>query len=190
MGRNHSLFIGNTGSNKCFVDALETIDRSRAEPRGAAYEAITASISVTEAVVYAAFHQFFATQKYTHLLNLKRAFDDQTIQDAKDKLVVVHTIAIAADAEIRTLEAAAAAPELPFDFSVPAAQIPALRAAAKVNAANAMVAAKRARTDAFYAEIDGKNDIRKLENYRAYIIHDNDRARDDIRTRKGCNDRH
>jgi hypothetical protein len=124
-----------------------------------------------------------------HLLNLKRGFDDQTIQDAKDKIVAVQSVAIATNAEIRTLEAAAAAPELPFDFSVPLADIPGLRDAALVNAKNAMHAAKRARTHAVYAESDGKTDVRMHDNYRAYITHDNERTRDDIRTRKGCNER-
>ena len=187
--RNHALHVANTPVNNYYVDALDIIDRSRAESPGDAYDGSVSSNSAAEAIVYAAFHQHFATQKYTALLNLRRGYDDETIRDARDKLVVAHTALISANNQINTLESAAAGPEVPFGFSVPDAQIPALRAAAKVNAENDMVAAKRARTQALYAQQDDKNDIRLTENYRTVIAHDIERTRDDIRSRKGLRDK-
>ena len=109
------------------------------------------------------------------------------MQDAKEKHIIVKDVAAASNDEIRILEAAAAAPEVPFGFSVPLADEPALRAAAIVNAKNAMSEAKRARTDAIYAGEDAKTDIRLVENYRAFITHDIERTRDDMKSRKGLN---
>ena len=160
--RAHTLVV--THSNKCYVDALETIDRSRAEPPGDAYDALNSSYYADDAIVYAAFHQHFATNKYPQLLHLKRGFDDKIVQDAKEKLVEVHTAITASNTEIRILKAAAAAPEVDFDFSVPKSQYPELRAAAKVNAEKAMTVAKRARTHAIHAVEDYKTDIRLTEN--------------------------
>ena len=81
------------------------------------------------------------------------------------------------------LVCAANAPEVPFDFSIPSAEIPALRAAAKVAHAAAIVETERVIADAVQAEFDAAATIRLNENYCSYITHDSDRAREELRQR-------
>jgi hypothetical protein len=134
-------------------------------------------------IIYVAFHQFFVTQKYPFILTLKRDDVNRIISDARTDRVTALTAITDAKKELAVLRAAANAPEVPFDFSIPSTEIPALRAAAKVAHAAAIVETERAIADAVQAELDAAATIRLNENYCSYITHDFDRAREELRQR-------
>ena len=188
--RHHSAAVSAT-QNKQFVDALDFIARCRGQPAGEVYKTRpppndTDARGVDPfdtAIIYVAFHQFFVTQKYPLILSLKRDDVIRIISDARTDRVTALTAISDAKKELAVLRAAANAPEVPFDFSIPSAEIPALRAAAKVAHAAAIVETERVIADAVQAEFDAAATIRLNENYCSYITHDSDRAREELRQR-------
>jgi hypothetical protein len=189
--RYHSTAVSAT-QNKQFVDALDFIARCRGQPAGEVYKTRPPPNHTNDpravdpfdtAVIYVAFHQFFVTQKYPLILSLKRDDVNRIISDARTARIEALTAITEAKKELAVLRAAANAPEVPFDFSIPSAEIPALRAAAKVAHAAAIVEAERAIADAVQAEFDAAATIRLNENYCSYITHDSDRAREELRQR-------
>jgi hypothetical protein len=121
--------------------------------------------------------------KYLVVCGLKCDAVNRFISDARAARVIAHTEIASTNNELVLLPAAAAAPELPADFSIPTSQIPALCAAAKVAHAAALVDAKRAHADAIQAELDAASTIRLHKNYCAYLTHDSDRTREELRGR-------
>jgi len=188
--RYHSTAVSAT-QNKQFVDALDFIARCRGQPAGEVYKTRPPPNHTDPrgvdpfdtAIIYVAFHQFFVTQKYPLILSLKRDDVNRIISDARTARIEALTAITEAKKELAVLRAAANAPEVPFDFSIPSAEIPALRAAAKVAHAAAIVETERKIADAVQAEFDAAATIRLNENYCTYITHDSERAREELRQR-------
>jgi hypothetical protein len=176
----HPLRIHSVDETKQFVRALDFIARCRGQPAHAVYNSRLATVSFDCALIYVAFHQFFVTQKYLVVLGLKRDAVNRTISDACTARVEAHIAIAATNNEFIILRAVATMPEPPIDFSIPAAQIPALRATAKVAHAAAVVEAQLAHADAVQAELDAAATIRLHENYCAYMTHYSNRAREEL----------
>ena len=191
VAEQHPLRIHSATQNKQFFDALDFIARCRGQPAGEVYKTRPPPNHIDArgvdpfdtAVIYVAFHQFFVTQKYPFILSLKRDDVNRIISDARTARIEALTAISDAKKELAVLRAAANAPEVPFDFSIPSAEIPALRAAAKVAHAAAIVETERKIADAVQAEFDAAATIRLNENYCSYITHDSDRAREELRQR-------
>jgi hypothetical protein len=137
VSQQHPLRIHSALQNKQFVDALDFIARCRSQPAGEVYKTRPPKVPndtdargvdpFDAAVIYVAFHQFFVTQKYPLILGFKRDDVNRIISEARTARIEALTAISDAKKELVVLIAAAAAPELPFDFSIPSAEIQGLR---------------------------------------------------------------